>query len=113
MDEYSMACRHLGQFFKLAVEYNMDAVDFTLTALNSEYKQGIEIYQPQWYSQSQYVVKNKWRIALPFVFIFHFTYGLSYLDIVHKYIFTSIKLLITIWTLIYRINITIFVKFHW
>ena len=42
-----MACRHLGQFFKLSIEYNMDEVDFTLVALNSEYKQGIEIYQPQ------------------------------------------------------------------
>lgn len=54
MDDHSMACRHLGQFFKVAIEYNMDEVDFTLAALNSEYKRGIEIYQPQWYSQSQY-----------------------------------------------------------
>jgi len=38
MDENSMACRHLGQFFKVAVEYNMDEVDFTIAALNSEYK---------------------------------------------------------------------------
>lgn len=54
MDEQVMACRHLAQFFQLAVEYNMDEIDFTLKALNSEYKEGIEIFQPQWYSQSQY-----------------------------------------------------------
>jgi hypothetical protein len=54
MDEQVMACRHLGQFFQLAVEYNFEEIDFTLKALNSEYKEGIEIFKPQWYSQSQY-----------------------------------------------------------
>lgn len=54
MDEQVMACRHLAQFFQLAIEYNMDEIDFTLKALNSEYKEGIEVFQPQWYSQSQY-----------------------------------------------------------
>lgn len=49
-----MACRHLAQFFQLSIEYNMNEVDFTLKALCSDYKKGIEIYQPQWYSQSQY-----------------------------------------------------------
>ena len=38
----------------LDIQYNMDEVDFTLKALCSDYKKGIEIYQPQWYSQSQY-----------------------------------------------------------
>lgn len=54
MYEGPMACRHLGQFFQLAIEFNLDQADFTLKALNSEYKKGIEIYKPQWYSQSQY-----------------------------------------------------------
>lgn len=49
-----MACRHLAQFFQVAVKYNLDQIDFTLKALQSDYKKGIEIYQPQWYSQSQY-----------------------------------------------------------
>lgn len=49
-----MACRHLGLFFEVSIEYNLDQIDFTLKALKSEYKKGIEIYQPQWYSQSQY-----------------------------------------------------------
>lgn len=54
LDEKVMACRHLAQFFSLCIEYNMDEVDFTIKALKSNYKKGIEIYQPQWYSQSQY-----------------------------------------------------------
>ncbi|MBU3107673.1 DUF3791 domain-containing protein [Clostridium gasigenes] len=54
MDEQIMACRHLAQFFQIAIEYNMNEVDFTIKALCSEYKEGIEIYKPQWYSQSQY-----------------------------------------------------------
>ncbi len=54
MNEHIMACRHLGQFFQIAIEYNLDEVDFTLKALCSDYKIGIEIYQPQWYSQSPY-----------------------------------------------------------
>lgn len=54
MDENLMACRHLAQFFQVSIEYNMDEIDFTLKALCSDYKKGIEIYQPQWYSQSQY-----------------------------------------------------------
>jgi hypothetical protein len=54
MNEQIMACRHVAQFFQLAVEYNMDEIDFTLKALNSEYKEGIEMFKPQWYSQSQY-----------------------------------------------------------
>ncbi|MEG2917503.1 MAG: hypothetical protein RR891_07435 [Clostridium sp.] len=54
MDEHYMASRHLGQFFELSIEYNMDEIEFTLATLNSEYKRGIEIYQPQWYSQSKY-----------------------------------------------------------
>lgn len=37
-----MARRHLGQFFKVSIEYNMDEVDFTLAALNREYKREIE-----------------------------------------------------------------------
>lgn len=51
---YSMACRHLGRFFKIAVEYNLDQVDFVMKVLKSEYKEGIEKFYPQWYSQSPY-----------------------------------------------------------
>lgn len=54
MDEKIMACRHLAQFFQVSIKYNLEQVDFVLKALRSEYKKGIEIYQPQWYSQSQY-----------------------------------------------------------
>lgn len=54
MDKQIMACRHLAQFFEVSIKYNMDEVDFTIKALCSDYKKGIEIYQPQWYSQSQY-----------------------------------------------------------
>lgn len=32
----------------------MNQIDFTLKVLCSEYKKGIDIYQPQWYSQSKY-----------------------------------------------------------
>jgi len=49
-----MACRHLAQFFQIAIEYKLEEIDFTLKALNSEYKEGIEIFKPQWYSQSPY-----------------------------------------------------------
>jgi len=54
MDEQVMACRHLAQFFQIAIEYKLEEIDFTLKALNSEYKEGIEIFKPQWYSQSPY-----------------------------------------------------------
>ncbi len=54
MDEKIMACRHLAQFFQVSIKYNSEQTDFILKALKSEYKKGIEIYQPQWYSQSQY-----------------------------------------------------------
>lgn len=54
MEFWSMACRHLGQFFRISVEYNMEPVDFVIKALNSNYKEGIEIFRPQWYSQSPY-----------------------------------------------------------
>lgn len=33
MNEQIMACRHLAQFFQLAIKYNMDEIDFTLKAL--------------------------------------------------------------------------------
>lgn len=54
MEFWSMACRHLAQFFKISVEYNMEPVDFAIKALNSEYKEGIEEFRSQWYSQSPY-----------------------------------------------------------
>lgn len=54
MHDHAVACRHLAQFFQIAIEYNMDEVDFVIKALNSEYKDGIESYIPQWYSQSKY-----------------------------------------------------------
>ena len=37
-----MACRHLAQFFQVSIKYNLEQVDFTLKALQSEYKEGIE-----------------------------------------------------------------------
>ncbi|MBN1038795.1 DUF3791 domain-containing protein [Clostridium botulinum] len=54
MEFWGMACRHLAQFFRISVEYNMDPVDFTIKALSSSYKEGIEAFVPQWYSQSPY-----------------------------------------------------------
>lgn len=54
MDEKIMACRHLAQFFQVSIKYSLEPIDFIIKSLQSEYKEGIENYQPQWYSQSQY-----------------------------------------------------------
>ena len=54
LSDSTVACKHLGRFFKLCVEYNLEKIDFTMKALNSDYKKGIEKYKPQWYSQSEY-----------------------------------------------------------
>lgn len=54
MDDKIISCRHLAQFFEVSVLYNLNQLDFTKKALCSNYKKGIEIYQPQWYSQSKF-----------------------------------------------------------
>lgn len=50
----TIASRNFGRFLKTSVDYNFEPVDFTLKALNSEYKRGIEIYNGHWFSQSPY-----------------------------------------------------------
>lgn len=54
LSEKTVACRHLGRFFRISVEYNLEPIEFILKALKSEYKEGIEAYNSNWYSQSPY-----------------------------------------------------------
>lgn len=54
MNEMTLACRHLGTFFKASVTFNLEPIEFILKALNSEYKEGLEDFRPQWFSQSPY-----------------------------------------------------------
>lgn len=54
LNEKTVACRHLGRFFKASVDYDLEPIEFILKALESEYKIGIETYSNHWYSQSPY-----------------------------------------------------------
>ncbi|MGL4760717.1 MAG: hypothetical protein ACRCWG_04590 [Sarcina sp.] len=54
MSNTSVACRHLGRFFKASIDFDLEPIEFILKALKSEYKVGIETYTSTWYSQSPY-----------------------------------------------------------
>ncbi|WP_297633555.1 hypothetical protein [uncultured Clostridium sp.] len=54
MKDSVIACRHLGRFFKISIDYDLEPIDFVIKALESNYKIGIEEYRGQWYSQSPY-----------------------------------------------------------